>query len=78
MPNVGTFSPDGHWVIEGYGVAPDIEVVEDPARFAAGEDDQLDVAIEEMLAEIKEHGYQAPTRPRGPDRDGMGVRGEDR
>ncbi|HNV02899.1 MAG TPA: PDZ domain-containing protein [Vicinamibacterales bacterium] len=37
------------WVIEGVGVEPDIEVDNDPAREYAGEDQQLDKAIEVIL-----------------------------
>jgi C-terminal processing protease CtpA/Prc len=38
VPSFGIYSRDGKWIIEGYGVDPDIEVVDDPAamrRFAA-------------------------------------------
>ena len=31
VPEFGTNAPDGRWVIEGYGVDPDIEVENDPA-----------------------------------------------
>ena len=41
------------WVIEGVGVEPDIEVDNDPAREYAGEDQQLDRAIREILALLK-------------------------
>ncbi|MFO0930333.1 MAG: PDZ domain-containing protein [Gemmataceae bacterium] len=42
------------WVIEGYGVDPDIVVDNDPAREFAGEDQQLDRAIAEVLQELKD------------------------
>jgi tricorn protease len=41
------------WVIEGVGVEPDIVVDNDPAREYAGEDQQLDRAIAEILELLK-------------------------
>ncbi len=41
------------WVIEGVGVEPDIVVDNDPAREYAGEDQQLDKAIEVVLDLLK-------------------------
>ena len=41
------------WIIEGVGVPPDIEVDNDPAREYAGNDEQLNRAIQEILAELK-------------------------
>jgi tricorn protease len=56
-------------VVEGGpGVLPDIEVLEDPARMANGEDPQLDAAIELMLEELKQHPLGHPRRPSSPDR----------
>lgn len=43
----------GEWIIENYGVAPDIEIDNDPIRQWNGEDQQLDRAIEEVMKEIK-------------------------
>jgi len=43
----------GEWIIENYGVAPDIEIDNDPIREWAGEDQQLDRAIQEMLKELE-------------------------
>lgn len=58
------------WIIEGYGVDPDIVVDNDPAREYAGEDQQLDRAIAEVLTELKEGEakglWQIPPPPPGP------------
>ncbi len=78
VPDIGTYSLDGRWIIEGYGVDPDIEVREDPSQMLNGEDPQLDAAIAEMLRVIETDPYGAPTRPAGPDRRGMGIPEEDR
>src|SRR5262249_7154876 len=44
------------WIIEGYGVEPDIMVDNDPAREYAGMDDQLQRAIDEMRKELANGG----------------------
>ena len=38
IPEAGSGSPEGEWIIEGYGVDPDIEVENDPSSVAAGRD----------------------------------------
>lgn len=43
----------GEWMIENYGVPPDIEIDNDPIREWNGEDQQLDRAIEEVMKELK-------------------------
>lgn len=47
----------------GAGVAPDIEVIDDPAQLAKGVDPQLDRAIKEMNAALEKN---PPTRPQKP------------
>ena len=44
-PNFGFFSPDGQWDVENHGVAPDIEVEQDPKAVAEGHDPQLERAV---------------------------------
>jgi tricorn protease len=39
----------GEWIIEGYGVDPDIFIDNDPAKEWSGEDEQLNRAIEEVM-----------------------------
>jgi len=77
-PSFGFYETDGTWGVEGHGVDPDIEVIDDPTKMVGGVDPQLDVAIARMLKEIKEHGYTPPKRPKYPNRSGMGVREEDK
>jgi tricorn protease len=77
-PTFAFFEKDGTWGIEGHGVDPDIEVVDDPARMVGGKDPQLDAAIDHMMEELSRNPYKAPHRPRYPDRSGMGVRDEDK
>jgi tricorn protease len=78
VPTVAFFEADGTWGVEGHGVEPDIEVIDDPAKMVNGGDPQLDAAIEHMLAEIKRDPYTSPPRPAYPDRSGMGIREEDK
>lgn len=49
------FGLDGRWLIEGYGVEPDIEVINPPLASYNGGDAQLDAAIarlQERIAEV--------------------------
>ena len=78
VPTFGFYETNGTWGIEGHGVEPDIEVIDDPTKLAAGVDPQLDAAIDEMLREIGTNGYHPPARPADPDRSGMGVTEEDK
>lgn len=41
------------WPLEGYGIDPDIEVLNNPSDEYKGKDDQLDKAIEVILEELK-------------------------
>ncbi len=78
VPTFGFYETDGTWGVEGHGVDPDIEVLDDPAKMQNGGDPQLDRAIEVMLEEIEAHPYTPPKRPADPDRAGMGIREEDK
>jgi tricorn protease len=56
------------WIMEGYGVDPDIVVDNDPAKEYAGIDQQLDRAIEEILKEMKERPVKIAPPPPYPTR----------
>ena len=78
IPSFGFFELDGTWGVEGYGVAPDIEVLDDPALMQDGADPQLTKAIDQMLLELSTEGaYTPPARPANPDRTGMGAEEKD-
>ncbi|NEZ04038.1 peptidase S41 [Wenzhouxiangella sp. XN201] len=66
VPEFGFLNVDGEWVIEGEGVAPDIEVENDPASVIAGEDPQLERAIEEVMKQIEADPPRFPERPEPP------------
>ena len=44
---------DGRWLIEGHGVAPDIEVINPPRATFAGEDAQLEAALRHLKEKIR-------------------------
>jgi tricorn protease len=54
-PEFAPFDENGDWVIEGYGVDPDIVIDNDPAREYDGIDDQLNKAIEVILEQLKDY-----------------------
>lgn len=78
VPTFAYYDLDGTWGIEGHGVDPDIEVIDDPALMAKGADPQLDAGIDLMLREIAERPYRPVPVPPYPDRSGMGIREEDK
>ncbi len=73
VPFITFYETDGTLTMEGHGVDPDIEVVDDPALMVDGGDPQLDVAIKHMLEEIGRNPYVPAKRPPYPDRSGMGI-----
>ena len=70
VPTFGMYSNEGDWIIEGHGVDPDIEVLDDPALMVDGGDPQLDRAIEEVMKALKADPVKAPGKPRYEDRSG--------
>ena len=65
VPESGLASKAGEWIIEGYGVDPDIEVDNDPASVISGKDPQLERAITEVMARLKQP-VKLPKKPAGP------------
>ncbi len=61
-PNVAFWDEDGYRV-ENEGVAPDIEVEQDPKLVMQGRDPQLERAIEEVLRQLEESPVAVPERP---------------
>ena len=62
-PEFSVYGLDSKWVVENYGVAPDIEVDNTPDLVMKGHDPQLERAIEEVMKAIKEHPKHLPPRP---------------
>ncbi len=70
VPTFGIYSTDGKWIVEGHGVEPDIDVVDDPAKMWNGGDPQLERGIEEVLRLLKENPPAVPHRPAYENRAG--------
>lgn len=65
VPESGLASKNGEWIIEGYGVDPDIEVDNDPTSVINGKDPQLERAITEVMARLKQP-VKLPRKPAPP------------
>jgi tricorn protease len=65
VPHVGFYDETGKWTVEGYGMEPDIKVIDNPSLMTGGADPQLDSAIQLMLKEMKNSGVVPP--PRAPE-----------
>jgi tricorn protease len=65
VPEFGLANKNGEWIIEGYGVDPDIEVDNDPQSVISGKDPQLERAITEIMARLKQP-VKLPPRPPAP------------
>jgi tricorn protease len=66
VPEFGFTSPEGEWIIEGYGVDPDIVVENDPKSLIEGRDPQLERGVAEVLRRIEENPPTLPPRPPAP------------
>jgi tricorn protease len=69
QPEYSFWFSDAGWKLENYGAVPDIEVEITPQDYAAGQDPQLDKAIELILAAMRENPPRVPeaaSRPRLP------------
>jgi len=66
-PEFSRYDVEGKkWIIEGYGVEPDIYVDNDPAKEYAGIDQQLNKAIEVILDELETKEQEIPPLPPYP------------
>ncbi len=66
-PRMAIYGLHGQWEVENHGIAPDIEVENDPASVAAGHDAQLEKAVEVTMEELKKHPVVIPDHPPYPD-----------
>jgi tricorn protease len=68
VPTFAIYDASGKWIIEGTGVKPDIEVLEDPAALAKGTDPQLERGIKEILDLLAKNPPKRPAKPGYTDR----------
>jgi tricorn protease len=71
VPAFAIYSTNAQWIIEGHGVDPDIEVVDDPGAMARGGDPQLERAVAELMRQLKKHPPHEVKRPPYPKRPGV-------
>ncbi|MGN6418878.1 MAG: S41 family peptidase [Pseudobacter sp.] len=70
-PEFASFAADGSkFIIEGEGVHPDIEIINDPHQEYLGNDQQLKRGVEELLRQLQQKGRQGvPAIPKAfPDK----------
>ena len=65
-PRGGFFDADGEWSVEGEGVAPDIEVIQDPKLVMQGKDPQLEAAVQEALRLLEANPFEMKPEPAAP------------
>ena len=65
---LGVYSADGKWLIEGHGVDPDMVVDNLPHATFEGQDAQLEAALDYLDKQIKTHPVDLPTAPKYPNK----------
>ncbi|MEL6124583.1 MAG: S41 family peptidase, partial [Bacteroidota bacterium] len=65
-PRGGFYDNDGNWAVEGEGIAPDIEVIQDPKAQLDGKDPQLERAVSEALELLKTQRFEPLPEPEAP------------
>ena len=65
-PRGGFYDVDGNWAVEGEGVAPDFEVIQEPKLVLNGKDPQLERAVIEALKLIENNTFELKPEPAAP------------
>ena len=73
VPFFTNYSMEGEWIVENHGVDPDILIDNDPIREQAGEDQQLNKAIEVVLEQLKDR-KPLPSTPAPRTRQDLGYK----
>ncbi len=76
VPGARLYDNDGHWFWEGEGVAPDIEVWDDPNQLVKGVDPQLERAVKEVLDLLETQKLEMTPAPASEIRTAQGLGGE--
>ncbi|MBC8066646.1 MAG: PDZ domain-containing protein, partial [Chlorobia bacterium] len=77
-PQVAIYGLNGEWESENHGIAPDIEVEEDPFLWRQGKDAQLERAVAYLVDQLKKNPpkkYKRPAYPTFPKGDQLGKGG---
>ena len=65
-PRIAIGGLHGHWEVEGHGIAPDVEVWQDPQKMREGHDPQLETAVQTAMRMLREHPVPAFAPPPYP------------
>jgi tricorn protease len=65
-PRWGLYGTEGQWEVENHGIAPDVEVEQDPALVRQGHDPQLERAVQLALDALAKNPPRKLTRPPYP------------
>ncbi|MCJ7581113.1 MAG: PDZ domain-containing protein [Candidatus Aminicenantes bacterium] len=65
-PRGGFINTDGQWAVEAEGVAPDIEIRNDPKPVMDGHDPQLEAAVKEAIRLLETEGVELKPEPPAP------------
>jgi tricorn protease len=65
-PRGGFFDVDGKWAVEGEGIEPDIEVIQEPGLVIKGADPQLEIAVKEAMRLLKDNEFILKPEPPAP------------
>ena len=65
-PRGGFYDTEGNWAVEGTGIAPDIEVIQEPKLLLQGIDPQLVKAVETAMQLLKENEFKLMPEPEAP------------
>lgn len=65
-PRGGFYDADGNWAVEGEGIAPDIEVIQEPKALLEGRDPQLERGVQEAMKLLETQEFKMKPEPPAP------------
>ncbi len=65
-PQAGIYGLKGEWEVENHGVAPDIQVEEDPVLWRQGRDPQMETAVKYLMDQLIKNPPKIRKRPAYP------------
>jgi tricorn protease len=65
-PRGGFFDTTGQWAVEGEGIEPDYEVIQEPKLVLQGQDPQLEKAVQVALDLLKDNEFELKPEPPAP------------
>jgi tricorn protease len=65
-PSRGFWTPNNDWEVENHGIAPDVEVEQDPKAVREGRDPQLEKSVQLLLADLEKNPPPKHKKPPYP------------